>query len=95
MPMISSKPLQPERLPSGKSAATGSGKVLVQQPAPKVSIEQAPAEVTVSQGQPRGNQLVISGLTNEQIGTLAEWKSGDANFKPLADDQITKMKTSS
>jgi len=42
----------------------------------------------------RGNQLVITGLSNEQIGALTEWKSGDPNFKPLADDQVAEMKTS-
>jgi len=41
----------------------------------------------------RGNQLVITGLTNEQFGTLTEWKSADTNFKPLADDQVAEMKT--
>jgi len=43
----------------------------------------------------RGNQLVVTGLTNEQIGALTEWKSGDTNFKPLADDQVAEMKIAS
>jgi len=39
----------------------------------------------------RGNQLVITGLTNEQFGTLPEWKTGDTTFKTVADDQMAEM----
>jgi len=41
----------------------------------------------------RANQLVVTGLTNEQFGTLNEWKTGDTTYKPLADDQVAEMKT--
>jgi len=40
----------------------------------------------------RGNQLVITGLTNEQVGGLTEWKSGDTNFQQLGDDQVAEIK---
>jgi len=39
----------------------------------------------------RGNQLVINGLSSEQIGALNEWKSGDTTLLPLTDDQVAKM----
>jgi len=41
----------------------------------------------------RNNEIMINGLTNDQIGSLSEWKNGDKNFQALTDDQNAAVKT--
>jgi len=41
----------------------------------------------------RGNQLVINGLSKDQIGSLAEWKNGDTTFQQVPDNQNAEMNT--
>jgi len=43
----------------------------------------------------RNGQLVVTGLTNQQIGSMKEWKKGDADLKVLPDDQVAEMNKAS